>query len=58
MAAARRSRSLPTEHNERYEVVVRYADRDLLQSGWLIGEELLAKKAAMVSAKSARARWC
>jgi hypothetical protein len=30
---------------------VRYADRDLLQSGWLIGEGTLAKKAAMVAAK-------
>jgi hypothetical protein len=43
---------VPTEYNERYETIVRYADRDLLQSGWLIGEEHLAKKAAMVSAKS------
>ena len=41
----------PSEHNEHYEVVVRYADRDLLQSGWLIGEQTLAKKAAMVAAK-------
>jgi hypothetical protein len=41
----------PGEHNERYEVVVRYADRDLLESGWLLGEGTLAKKAAMVSAK-------
>jgi hypothetical protein len=30
---------------------VRYADRDLLQSGWLVGEENLVKKCAMVSAK-------
>ncbi len=42
---------IPGEHNERYEVVVRYADRDLLQSGWLIGEATLAKKAGMVAAK-------
>ncbi len=42
---------LPSAHNERYEVVVRYADRDLLESGWLIGEQTLAKKAAMISAK-------
>ncbi len=41
----------PSEHSEDYEVVARYADRDLLQSGWLLGEETLAKKAAMVSAK-------
>jgi hypothetical protein len=41
----------PNDHNENYEVVVRYAERDVLQSGWLIGEENLAKKAAMVSAR-------
>ncbi len=42
---------IPNEHNERYEVIVRYADRDLLQSGWLIGEGNLVRKAAMISAQ-------
>ena len=42
---------LPSDANERYEVVVSYPERDLLQSGWLIGEDVLAKKAAMVTAK-------
>jgi hypothetical protein len=46
----------PTDHNERYEIVVRYADRDLLESGWLIGEETLAKKAAMVAAQQGNGR--
>ncbi|MCL5742690.1 MAG: BPL-N domain-containing protein, partial [Acidobacteria bacterium] len=41
----------PSAHNEEYEVIVRYADKDILQSGWLIGEQTLAKKAAMVAAK-------
>jgi hypothetical protein len=41
----------PSAHNEEYEVIVRYADKDILQSGWLIGEQALAKKAAMVAAK-------
>jgi hypothetical protein len=41
----------PSEHNERYEIVVRFADRDLLQSGWLVGEETVAKKAAVVAAR-------
>jgi hypothetical protein len=36
---------------ENYETVVRYEDRDLLESGWLVGEENLAHKAAVVSAK-------
>jgi hypothetical protein len=42
---------IPTDYNERYETIVTYADRDLLQSGWLIGEENLAKKAGMIAAK-------
>ncbi len=37
-------------HNERYNTVVRYVDKNLLQSGWLIGENKLAKKAGMVCA--------
>ena len=40
----------PTAHNERYEVIVRYADRDLLQSGWLVGEETLARTGGVVAA--------
>ncbi len=42
---------IPSQHNERYETIVRYIDRDILQSGWLIGEKHLAKKSAMVSAE-------
>jgi hypothetical protein len=41
----------PNDHSERYEVVVRYGDRGLLQSGWLVGEENIVKRAAMVSAR-------
>jgi hypothetical protein len=40
----------PTAHNERYEVVAAYADRDLLQSGWLVGEATLAKHGTAVVA--------
>ncbi len=46
----------PSEHNERYEVIATYVDRELLQSGWLVGEETLAKKAAMVAAKLGQGR--
>ena len=35
--------------NEHYHVVASYPERDLLQSGWLIGEEHLSNRAAMVS---------
>lgn len=47
---------LPNDHNDWYETVVTYPDRDLLQSGWLIGEPFLAKKAAMISAKYGEGR--
>jgi hypothetical protein len=36
---------------EGYDVVARYSDRELLQSGWLLGEENLARRAAVISAK-------
>ena len=35
--------------NERADRIVTFVDRDLLQSGWLLGEEVIAEKAAMVS---------
>ena len=38
-----------TPQNERVERIVTFVDRDILQSGWLLGEQLIAKKAAMVS---------
>lgn len=47
---------VPNEHNEQYEVVATYADRDLLQSGWLVGEQTLAKKAGMVVAHQGQGR--
>ncbi|MDH7492965.1 MAG: M14 family metallopeptidase [Candidatus Saccharicenans sp.] len=41
---------LPGPSSEKYRVVVRYEEKELLQSGWLIGEPYLSKKAAMVEA--------
>jgi hypothetical protein len=46
----------PSHHNEWYQTIVRYGDRDLLQSGWLIGEEHIAKKAGMVVAKQGKGK--
>jgi hypothetical protein len=40
-----------TNSGYQYETIVRYADHNLLQSGWLLGGENAARKAAMVSAK-------
>lgn len=42
---------LPSDRNERYRVIVRYPEKDILQSGWLIGEPYLSRKAAMVEAE-------
>ncbi len=47
---------LPSYNNELYEVVVHYPDRDIFQSGWLIGEEHLSRKPAMISAKYEKGR--
>jgi len=41
----------PTNHNEEYEVIARYADRDVLYSGWLVGEQNLTKHPAMIAAR-------
>jgi len=38
-------------HAERFHAVVQYAPRDVLQSGWIIGEDRVAGKAAMVEAQ-------
>jgi hypothetical protein len=46
----------PSPHNERYETIVRYAERDILRSGWLIGEKRLSNKAALVSAELGKGR--
>ncbi|MCX6642956.1 MAG: peptidase M14 family protein, partial [Candidatus Bathyarchaeota archaeon] len=41
----------PGPDNDKVEVVVEYPQRDILQSGWLIGEDKIKRKAAMVSVK-------
>jgi hypothetical protein len=40
---------LATDFNDRNDVVVRYAERDLERSGWLNGEKYIAGKTAMAS---------
>jgi hypothetical protein len=42
--------------DEKYHVIARYADREILQSGWLVGEQNLSKKAAMVTAGVGKGR--
>ncbi len=45
---------IPNQNNEKYETVVRYQKRDLLRSGWLIGEEHLSNKPAMINVKKGK----
>jgi hypothetical protein len=40
-----------TERSQDVEVFSRYVERDILQSGWLLGEQVIAKKAAAVVVK-------
>jgi hypothetical protein len=47
---------ITAQNAENYETVVRYDDRELLESGWLVGEENLARRAAVVSAKLGQGR--
>ena len=42
-------RVVPSNRNHHVERIVTFVDRDILQSGWLLGEEVIANKAAMVS---------
>jgi hypothetical protein len=47
---------IPTANNEDYRIVVRYPDERMLQSGWLIGEKHLRRRAAMIDAKHGEGR--
>ena len=40
-----------TDRSEDIEIFSTYVDRDILQSGWLLGEQVIAKKAAALSVK-------
>lgn len=43
-------------NNEDYKAVVSYPEERMLESGWLIGEKYLSKKAALVDAKMGEGR--
>ena len=45
-----------TPRNERADRIVTFVDRDVLQSGWLLGEDVITNKAAMVSVEHGRGR--
>jgi hypothetical protein len=41
----------PTDKNDETDILATYVERDVLRSGWLLGESIIAKKAAAVSVK-------
>ncbi len=41
---------MPGRFNENYQTIVRYKDENILKSGWLLGEEKITGKSAMLSA--------
>jgi len=42
---------VPSHTNEKFRVVARFPEREILQSGWLIGEEMLSRKPAILEAE-------
>jgi len=47
---------VPTHNNEDYAAVVTYPERDILRSGWIIGEGMLGRKPALIDARLGRGR--
>ncbi len=47
---------IPSRTNKDYETIVRYKDKNLLKSGWLIGEKKIAKKPAMIATDYGRGK--
>jgi hypothetical protein len=47
---------VPTDRNDRVQTIVTFPARDLLRSGWLVGESVIANKAAMVAVEVGKGR--
>ena len=45
-----------TDRSQDVSILATYADRDLLQSGWLLGEQVIARKAAAVAVTQGKGR--
>jgi hypothetical protein len=45
-----------TDRSHDVEIVATYVDRDILRSGWLLGEQVIARKAAAVTVKQGAGR--
>jgi glutamine amidotransferase-like uncharacterized protein len=46
----------PSSTNEKYQVIASYEKREILQSGWLVGENNITGKAAMISAEMGKGK--
>ncbi|WP_253201282.1 M14 family zinc carboxypeptidase [Sphingomonas quercus] len=46
--------AIPSMHNERVDVIASYAQKDILRSGWLLGEDIIVGKAAAVAVQHGR----
>jgi hypothetical protein len=46
----------PGPYNEQMEIVLSYPDYRIMESGWLIGEERLSRKAALIDGKKGKGR--
>ena len=44
------------DSNEDYAIVVNYPEERMLKSGWLIGEEHLSRKAALIEARHGKGK--
>jgi hypothetical protein len=51
MAGSQAYEITSTQRSQDVEIITTYVDRDILQSGWLLGEQVIANKAAAVSVK-------
>ncbi len=47
---------VPSHANEKFRVVARFPERDVLQSGWLIGEGFLSRKPALLEIEVGKGR--
>ena len=47
-----------TDRSQDVAILATYADRDLLQSGWLLGEQVIARRQRPSPSRRARAAWC
>ena len=56
MAGSQAYEVTSTDRSQDVSILATYVDRDLLQSGWLLGEQVIARKAAAVSMKQGKGR--